>query len=146
MSGEFLGIFENSVNKQRVIIPASFKKKFSTEANRSVIVTLGPDNTIAIYPLDCWINTLSRLKEGDDKSRSLRSQLIAFAMTEQELEGPGRVRIQEHLLREVNITDSVVIKGEGHFISLWNPEVYQEVRRQKLEHHRNTFTAEDYQL
>jgi hypothetical protein len=41
MSGEFLGIFENSVHKQRVIIPASFKKKFAEEAMRSVVVTLG---------------------------------------------------------------------------------------------------------
>jgi len=146
MSGEFLGIFENSVHKQRVIIPASFKKKFAAEANRSVIVTLGSDDTIAIYPLDSWVSTLARLKEGDERSRALRSQLIAFAMTEQELEGPGRVRIYEQLLKEVKITDSVVIKGEGHYISLWNPEVYQAVRKQKLEHHKKTFTAEDYQL
>jgi DNA-binding transcriptional regulator/RsmH inhibitor MraZ len=46
MSGEFLGIFENSVNKQRVIIPAAFKKKFSEESEKKVIVTLGPNDTI----------------------------------------------------------------------------------------------------
>ncbi len=146
MSGEFLGIFENSVHKQRVIIPASFKKKFAAEANRSVVVTIGPDNTIAIYPLDSWADTLSRLKAGDETSRSLRTHLMAFAMTEQELEGPGRIRILDYLLKETGITDSVVIKGEGHYITLWNPEAYQETRRKKLEHHRKTFSAEDYQI
>jgi len=146
MSGEFLGIFENSVHKQRVIIPASFKKKFAEEAGRSVVVTLGPNNTIAIYPLDCWKSTLQRLKEGDERAKQLRTQLIDFAQMEQELEGPGRVRIHDMLLSEVEIDDSVIIKGEGHYISLWNPEIYAKVRKSKLDTHRQIFSSEDYQL
>ncbi|MDY0152491.1 MAG: protein MraZ [Candidatus Cloacimonas sp.] len=146
MSGEFLGIFENSVHKQRVIIPAPFKKKFSEEAARTVIVTLGPNDTIAIYPIDNWNATLERLKAGDNRARQLRTQLIDFAMLEQELEGPGRIRIHDMLLDEVAITDSVIIKGEGHFISLWNPKVYNAVRAQKLSQHRTQFSSEDYQL
>jgi division/cell wall cluster transcriptional repressor MraZ len=146
MSGEFLGIFENSLHKQRVIIPAAFKKKFSEEAGRSVVVTLGPNNTIAIYPIDNWRSTLERLKVGDDRCKQLRTQLIDFAMMEQELEGPGRIRIHEMLLNEVSLTDSVIIKGEGHYISLWNPKVYNEVRAQKLNQHRTQFSSEDYQL
>jgi DNA-binding transcriptional regulator/RsmH inhibitor MraZ len=146
MSGEFLGIFENSVHKQRVIIPACFKKRFSGEAGKSVVVTLGPNCTIAIYPIDNWKDTLERLKAGSDRSKQLRTQLIDFAMMEQELEGPGRVRIHEMLLSEVNITDSVIIKGEGHYISLWNPKTYNEVRSKKLELHRTEFNSEDYQI
>ena len=146
MSGEFLGIFENSVHKQRVIIPASFKKKFAEEAMKSVVVTMGANNTIAIYPLDTWKSTLERLKGGDERAKQLRTQLIDFAMMEQELEGPGRVRIHEMLLSEVGIDDSVIIKGEGHYISLWNPEVYARVRAAKLAAHRETFSSEDYQL
>jgi len=146
MSGEFLGIFENSVHKQRVIIPASFKKKFSEESRRAVIVTLGANDTIAIYPIDNWHDTLERLKNGTDRNKQLRTQLIDFAMQEQELEGPGRIRIHEMLLDEVNISDSVIIKGEGHYISLWNPKVYNAIRAQKLQAHRNQFTSEDYQI
>ena len=145
MSGEFLGYFENSVHKQRVIVPASFKKKFADEAARTVIVTLGPNDTIAIYPLDCWKETLITLKAGDAKARQLRTQLIDFAMTEQELEGPGRIRIHEQLLADAQITDSVIIKGEGHYISLWNPEVFNSIRKSKRELHRQTFSSEDYQ-
>lgn len=145
MSGEFLGYSENSVHKQRVIVPASFKKKFAPEASRSVVVTLGPNDTIAIYPLDSWRDTLERLKAGDDKARHLRTQLIDFAMLEQELEGPGRVRIHEQLLEDANITDKVIIKGEGHYISLWNPDVFSTVRKAKLDMHRAKFSSEDYQ-
>ena len=146
MSGEFLGISELSVHKQRVIIPANFKRKFADAALKSVVITLGPNSTIAIYPLDAWKSTLERLKAGDERSRQLRTQLIDFAMMEQELEGPGRVKIHEMLLDEAGIEDSVIIKGEGHYISLWNPEVYAKIRKSKLESHRRTFNSEDYQL
>lgn len=145
MSGQFIGYFENSVHKQRVIIPAPFKKKFADEARKTVVVTLGPLNTIAIFPLDCWNDMLKRLAEGTEEDQELRTQLIDFAVTEQELEGPGRIRIPEQLLEEANITDSVIIKGELHYISLWNPDEFQEHRRQKKEVHRQKFTTKHYQ-
>lgn len=145
MSGQFIGYYENAVHKGRVIIPAAFKKKFSEEAQRTVVVTLGPLNTIAIFPLDCWVDFLERLAQGDEEDQELRTQLIDFAVAEQELEGPGRIRIPEQLLKEANIRDSVVIKGELHYISLWNPEEYLADRKQKKELHRIRFTTKSYQ-
>ncbi|MDP2172395.1 MAG: protein MraZ [Candidatus Cloacimonadaceae bacterium] len=145
MSGQFTGYFENSVHKQRVIIPAAFKKKFAAEANRTVVVTLGPNNTIAIYPLDCWYSRLERLATGGEEDQELRTQMIDFAMTEQELEGPGRIRIYEQLLIDANITDKVIIKGELHYITLWNPEEFQEVLRDKKDIHRKKFSTKHYQ-
>ncbi len=145
MSGQFVGYFENSVHKQRVIIPAAFKKKFSEEANRSVVVTIGPLNTIAIFPLDNWVDMLDRLADGDEDDQDLRTQLIDFAVTEQELEGPGRIRIPEQLLAEANIQDSVIIKGELHYISLWNPDEFMASQREKKIAHRERFTTKHYQ-
>lgn len=145
MSGEFLGISENSVHKQRVIIPSGFKKKFSEAAKNTVVVTKGALNIIAIYPIDVWREMVMEAKGGSEKERLHRSQLIFFAQAEQVLEGPGRVKIQNMLLEEAGITDTVIIKGEGHYISLWNPEKYKEERKAKLELHQKTFTSEDYQ-
>lgn len=145
MSGQFIGYFENAVHKQRVIIPAAFKKKFTEEARRSVVITLGPLNTIAIFPLDCWNRFLENLAAGDDEDRELRTQLIDFAVTEQELEGPGRVRIPDQLLEEANISDSVIIKGELHYISLWNPDEFHALRKLKKEEHRQKFSTRHYQ-
>ena len=85
------------------------------------------------------------LAEGNEDDRELRTQLIDFAIAEQELEGPGRIRIPEDLLEEAGITDSVVIKGELHYISLWNPEEFYENRRAKKEEHRKKYTTGHYQ-
>ncbi len=145
MSGQFIGYFENAVHKGRVIIPAAFKKKFSDAAMRTVVITLGPLNTIAVFPLDCWQSFLDTLAAGDEVDQDLRTHMIDFAIAEQELEGPGRIRIPEELLDEAGIKDSVVIKGELHYISLWNPDEFYENRRQKKEIHRQKFTTKHYQ-
>jgi division/cell wall cluster transcriptional repressor MraZ len=146
MSGEFLGTFENSVHKYRVIIPASFKKMFAAEAEKSVIVTIGFKGTIAIFPLDSWELMKDKLQKGTDDDRRMRSNLIFFAMSRQELEGPGRIRISEELLQKAKITDSVIIKGDGHYISLWNPERLKEISQLKQAEHEELFSDENYQL
>ncbi len=124
MSGPFYGVFENAVHNKRVIIPALFKRKFSDESLHTVVVTAGPDGTIAIYPLDNWNEKLAKLENGTEDQRLFRTWLIDCTVIETELEGPGRVRVPEKQLLKSGITDSVVIKGEGNYISLWNPASY----------------------
>ena len=41
--------------------------------------------------------------------------------------------------------EKVIIKGEGNFISVWNPEKYLEFRKQELDEHKKTFNSLDYQ-
>jgi DNA-binding transcriptional regulator/RsmH inhibitor MraZ len=147
MSGEFLGTFENSIHKSRIMIPASFKKKFAPEANKTAIVTIGPDGTVAVFPLDTWLimrNQLESSTDPDDKE--LLDNLIEFSMPEQELEGPGRIRISEDLLKLADIKDLAKIKGEGHFITLWNPERLAVVREQKISQHREKYPSSSYQI
>ena len=146
MSGDFLGTFENSVNKARVIIPAPFKAKFTTASKQTVICTLGSNKSIVIYPLDNWNALKERLKNGDDRAKKLLNNMIEFACPEQQLEGPGRIRISDELLELTNIKESVIIKGEGSYISLWNPETFKAIRQAKLEDHLKEFTSMDYQV
>ncbi|MFC1887234.1 division/cell wall cluster transcriptional repressor MraZ [Candidatus Cloacimonadota bacterium] len=146
MSGEFLGTYENSVNKQKwITIPANFKKKFSPMAKLTVIVTIGPEENIAVYPLDNWDDKIDQLKKGETRERSLLDTLRSFAGSEQRMEANGRIRISNELLEIAGIEDKVIIKGEGNYISVWNPTSYLEYRKKKLENHRNTFNSLDYQ-
>ncbi len=147
MSGEFLGTFENAIHKSRIMIPANFKKKFAPEANETVIVTVGPDGTVAVFPLDTWLlmrNQLETSTEPDDKE--LLANMVDFAMPEQKLEGPGRIRISDELLRNAEIKDIAKIKGEGHFITLWNPERLVAIREQKMAQHKEKYNSSKYQL
>jgi len=146
MSGEFLGTYENSMNKNRVIIPAPFKKAMKPEAENTVIVTMGYNQSnIAVYPLDVWNALVDRLSNGNDKQRLLYTLMRENATTE-ELEPNNRIKIPSSLLDLVGITNSVVVKGEGSYISLWNPETLRERQRQNLEILRTEYSRLDFEL
>ncbi|MFO8145463.1 MAG: protein MraZ [Candidatus Syntrophosphaera sp.] len=146
MSGPFIGFSENAVHNNRVIIPAAFKRKFSEESRRTVVITVGPANSIALYPLDAWVSTLDKLAEGDETHHRFRTRLIDCAVTEAELEGPGRVRIPEKQLAEAGIKDSVIVKGEMHYISLWDPEIYYKRRAQNMADNLQEYDTNIYQV
>ncbi len=146
MSGDFLGTFENSVNKQRISIPSAFKKKFAASAKQTVVVSLGPDMNVVVYPLDNWSLLMAKLKKGNEHERELLVHLREFANVEQQLEGPGRIRISEDLLTIAGISDKVFIKGEGSFISIWAPDKFQERRLRMLSNHKKSFTTLDYEI
>ena len=135
MSGDFSGwLPPNSVNKTRIVIPAEFKKKFDESANRMVVVTLGPEGTVAVFPKDTWLLQKESLQaQATPEAGDILATLEHFAMTEQELEGPGRIRVREDLLKIAGITDKVIVQGAGHFIILWSPERHQEVSDQLLQ-------------
>jgi len=145
MSGEFLGVFENAVHNNRITLPAVFKKNFSVASKQTVIVTIGSEGTsLAVYPLDNWNALMERLKKGDEADKIFMNSLIDFALSRRELEGPGRIRIDNFLLEDVGITDSVIIKGESDFISLWNPDKFNEERKKKFKFHAENFKAINY--
>jgi division/cell wall cluster transcriptional repressor MraZ len=144
MSGPFIGKYEVAVHNCRIIIPAVFKKKFSDESNRTVVITVGPNGSIGIFPMDSWNESLEMLEAGDDSQRRLRSRLLSLAVMETELEGPGRIRVPEKQLRKAGITDSVVVKGEHNFISLWNPTAFEKKYEHDLEECLELYDSFDF--
>ncbi|MDP8269497.1 MAG: protein MraZ [Candidatus Tenebribacter davisii] len=146
MSGEFLGTFTNSVNKLKwITIPAVFKKKLDPQIEQTVIITLGPNTDIAIYPLDNWKDKIEKLKNGTDRDKRLLANLRTFASSEQKIEANGRIKIGSELLEIANIKDKVIVKGSGNYISVWSPENYEQFRQKRLEEHRELFNSLDYQ-
>lgn len=147
MSGEFLGTFSNSVNKQKwITIPSSFKKKFSPGSKQSVIVTIGPKSVIAIFPLDNWTEFISKLRSDKERGPALLRNLRDFASPEQKMEQNGRIKVDQELLKIAGVDDKVIIKGEGNYISVWNPDKFKEQREQRIKEHFDTYDSIDYQI
>ncbi|MBT3169411.1 MAG: protein MraZ [Candidatus Cloacimonetes bacterium] len=145
MSGEFLGTYSNSVNKGKwVSIPAEFKKKFTTQAKQTVIATIGPQKmNIAIYPLDNWKQKIAKLTNGSNEDKRLLIYLRNFATSELKMEANGRIKISEELIKLVGIDKKVIIKGDGNYISVWNPASYENYCNELLENFE--FDVMDYQ-
>ena len=148
MSGEFLGKFKSSVNKKKwIVIPAVLKKRFSSAAKQTVVITLGPSgNSLIVYPVDNWDLKLKSLREGGERRLKLRKRLIHYAQNHQKLEANGRVKVDEDLLKRAGITNKVIIKGEGDYISVWNPDNFKKYDEKLEKETGDLFDTTDYQL
>lgn len=146
MSGEFLGKFKSSVNKKKwIIIPAVLKRHFSSNSRQMVVMTIGPSNdSIVVYPVDNWNAKIETLKNSG--KRQLLKKLRHYAQPKQKLEANGRVKIDDDLLERANINGKVVIKGDGDYISVWNPENYRKYEEKIEMETKDLFDAMDYQL
>ncbi|MCD6182053.1 MAG: protein MraZ [Candidatus Cloacimonetes bacterium] len=146
MPQDFLGKFEVSVNKQKwITIPTAFKKNFTINARSQVVITIGPRDTLVIYPLDKWQEKVEELKGGNDHQRALLNNIQELATEPQKLDTAGRVKVSDELLGISGIGSRVVLKGNGRYITVWKPESYAAYIKQQVEAHRKRFSAEDYQ-
>ena len=100
---------------------------------------------IAIFPLDNWNEKIQRLQNDPDNGLQLIRNLREFASPEQKMEANGRIKINDELLEIADIKDKVILKGEGNYISVWNPEKYKEYRRKRIKEHIESFDSIDYQ-
>ncbi len=148
MSGEFLGKHTNAVNKSKwITIPAQFKKKFSPAAKQTVIVTIGPQRTIAIYPLDNWNKLMLDKNNSDDaRQKEFIQKLRFWVRGEEKMETNGRIKLDEDHLKIAGIDKRVTIVGNGTFMTVWNPDRYEEYSKKMLEDFQDKFDEMDYQI
>ena len=148
MGMNFFGTYENSIHKMRVVIPAPLKEQFSKDSDKKVICTLGEHNSIVIFPLDNWLLLREKLSNGTEQQRKHWGFLVHWASTPQELEGPGRVRIPDKLLKRADLWDAekLVIKGQDSFVSLWHPDRYISVVENEFDEVPESFSFNDIQV
>ena len=125
----FIGIWEKNIIENRVVLPV---KLFNKIKDDNVIITIGINNSIAIFPLDSWGKIYTNLKNGNNKQKNYLNFLMDYA-DEQKIEKSGRVKLSEDLLNASNIKEKVIIKGNGNFISVWSLEKFLESRKKQLE-------------
>jgi DNA-binding transcriptional regulator/RsmH inhibitor MraZ len=146
-SGDFLGSAEVSVYKQRFMLPTQFQKKLSPAAKQTFVLTKGTEpNTLVMYPLDNWNLLIQKLKNGSDEDQGLLIELYDYAMTEQALEGPGRLKICSDLLAEAAIQDTAIIKGDGSYLTIITPENLAANRLKRKESNAGRFSKQQLSI
>ncbi len=144
MPPRFIGKFEASVHKQRIVIPSSMKKKFSPAAKDTIVATIGSNsNHIVIFPMDIWDEYIEKLEQGESRQLEMVDYLYDYAI-EQKLEGPGRIKLSDELLELAGITDKAVILGKGNYISVWAPETLDQTIEDRSK--RVSFKPGDFRL
>jgi DNA-binding transcriptional regulator/RsmH inhibitor MraZ len=145
MSGDFYGTHTGSVYKQKwIVIPAAFKKKFSPNAKQQVVLVCGPDQNIVIYPLDSWQEKKKKILNSGAEAKQLYKFMLLDCSESVIEKETGRIKVDDSLLSFANISDKVIIKGEGPFITVWDPDVHQAYKAKMVEKFKSSFDITDY--
>ena len=121
----FTGEYHNSLDgKNRLNIPAKFRRALDPVNDRTFILTRGFDQCLLLYPLNEWQEVesqLGHLSSIRNRDRDFVRSITRYA-TPVQYDGQGRVQIPETLINYSGISKDITIIGMIKKIELWNPE------------------------
>ena len=139
----FKGSYTYSVdNKGRVNLPAKLRKYVSAEANDTFVITRGFERCLFVYPVDEWSKLEQMLRDlsaYDPEHRRFLRELLELA-SESQLDGQARIMIPLELRDYAGLRNDVRIIGTLDKIELWDPQVYDEYKKNHPESYENMAT------
>jgi MraZ protein len=128
-----LGEYEYKVdNKGRLPLPPKFRQEFGA----GLVLTRGLEPCIFVYTQEEFnklANTLSSNQiVAKSKMRKLNRSIFGSAF-DLSLDGQGRIAIPHSLRESAKIGDTAVIVGAGKWIELWNPDLWNQERKESEE-------------
>ena len=129
----FTGEYHNSLDqKNRLNIPAKFRKVLDSVNDRTFVLTRGFDPCLVLYPLQDWNqveNQLRRLSSIRGKHRNFVRSITRFAISVQ-YDSQGRIQIPDTLLGYSGILKDAAVIGMINKIELWNPSTLSQLDAQ----------------
>ena len=120
----FTGEYYNSLDqKNRLNIPAKFRKVLDPVNDRMFVITRGFDKCLVLYPLEDWSQVESQLRKLSSirgKHRNFVRSVTRYA-TAVQYDGQGRIQIPDTLLGYSSIQKEVAVIGMINKIELWDP-------------------------
>ena len=126
----FTGEYHNSLDtKNRLNIPAKFRKVLDPVNDRTFVLTRGFDQCLILYPLEDWSKVeeqLSKLSSIRGRHRSFVRSVTRYA-TSVQYDGQGRIQIPDSLLGYSGIKKEVAVIGMINKIELWYPNIISKI-------------------
>ena len=125
----FTGEYHNSLDqKNRVNIPAKFRKALDPINDRTFVLTRGFDPCLILYPLEDWSQVEAQLKSLSSikgQHRSFVRSITRYA-TALQYDAQGRIQLTDDLLSYSNIEKDAYIIGMINKIEIWDPVILSE--------------------
>ncbi len=113
--------------KKRLALPSKFRK----ELGKKVVVTIGLDNCLSVYPLKAWQQIVSEkispLSFGQADTRSFQRLMLGGAV-ETDIDSIGRVLIPDFLKDYARLDTSVSVIGVHNRIELWDESRWKDYK------------------
>ena len=124
----------NLDEKWRLAIPTRYRAELKECCEYQLILTVGLDKCLLLYPLPEWEDIekkLVKLPALNKQAKRLQRLLIGHA-TECEMDVQGRFLISEPLRRFAGIEKRAVLIGQGNKFEIWDEESWNTSRDEWL--------------
>jgi MraZ protein len=115
-------------DKGRMVLPTRFRDSIINEARGKLLVTLGLEKCLLIYPQPAWEQverTLMDLPSLIPQSQLLQRLILGYA-TELELDSHFRFLLPSELRSVAKLERQVMLVGQGNRIELWDEGRWNE--------------------
>lgn len=129
----FTGEFSCSLDaKNRFNVPSGIRKMIGPDANNTIIFAPGfEQKNLYVYPLDEWknlTNSFRKFKPNDKYAQNFMRFFVSGAHTVT-MDAQGRIMLPTRILELASIQSEMLILGMVNKLEVWNPEVFQEYRK-----------------
>ncbi len=115
-------------DKGRMVLPTRFRDLMVNESRGKLLVTLGLEKCLLIYPQPAWEQverTLMDLPSLIPQSQLLQRLILGYA-TELELDSHFRFLLPSELRTVAKLERQVMLVGQGNRIELWDEGRWNE--------------------
>ena len=138
----FTGEYNNSLDqKNRLSIPAKFRKALDPINDRTFVITRGFDRCLILYPAIGWNDVeleLAQLNSIKGRNRDFVRSIVRHA-TYLQFDSQGRIAIPDKLVAFAGITKDVMVIGMIDKVEIWD----QAMLNDKDKHFNNE--ADNYE-
>ena len=131
----FRGINDLNLDaKGRISVPSRYREHIQQVCEGSLIVTVGVDYCLLLYPFPEWEkieHKLMQLPNLDEQVRDLNRLLLGHA-TECEMDGQHRVLLPPPLRNFAGLDKHAVLFGQGNKRELWDRDTWEKKRERMI--------------
>lgn len=122
----FRGQDEYSVDDRgRTLLPPAYRLGLTD----NVVIVAGSKGQLWVYPKPIFERILQLLQDTPLEEQDAQfEEALGYLLAGQEVkfDAQGRLPVSPFLRRQAGITGSVIVRGNGDRVELWNPERYAE--------------------
>ncbi len=124
----FIGKSSTSVDsKGRCSFPKELRKLLSTENEGRVVITVGSDFSLSLYPVVEWNAFVKLLDQRPRTKKNVQFRRWVTNMAKEcVLDKQNRISLSDELMKFAQIAGDVTFTGDGSTVGLWNPERYSD--------------------
>lgn len=124
----FTGEFACKIDaKGRLTLPSKVKSKLPEVSGNQVVLILGMEPCIELYPMLEYQKVYSKvasMDRFDKESRKIRRNFFR-RIVEMELDSAGRILIPKSMSEHAGLEKEVILVGTGKNMELWDAEKYE---------------------